>query len=112
MAAEDSFIHPKFYQDPVFFWENAGIKKLLDLREITSQTVWNNCYILRQRSTFFYPQLCYKGIHYVRDILDDRGKILNTGEKYTKSYYENIMIFKEITIMCFLKIIKIMFFTK
>ena len=24
-----------------------------------------------------------------------------TGEKYTKSYYENIMIFKEITIMCF-----------
>ena len=24
-----------------------------------------------------------------------------TGEKYTKSYYEHIMIFKEITIMCF-----------
>ena len=24
-----------------------------------------------------------------------------TGEKYTKSYYENIMIFKEITKMCF-----------
>ena len=36
----------------------------------------------------------------------------NTGEKYKKSYYENIMVFKEITMMCFLKIIKIMFLTK
>ena len=37
---------------------------------------------------------------------------LTTGEKYTKSCYENIMIFKEITIMCILKIIKMIFFTK
>ena len=38
--------------------------------------------------------------------------LLTTGEKYTKSYYENIMIFKEITTMCFLRIIKIMFLIK
>ena len=44
---------------------------------ITSQTVWNNFYILKQGNTLFYPQLCYKGIHYVRDIPGDYGKIMN-----------------------------------
>ena len=29
---------------------------------------------------------------------------LNAGEKYMKSYHENILIVKEITIMCFLNI--------
>ena len=38
--------------------------------------------------------------------------LVYTGEKYTKSYYENIMIFEEITTMYLLKIIKIMFFTE
>ena len=33
-------------------------------------------------------------------------------KNYTKYYYENIMIFKEITIMSSLKIINLMFFTK
>ena len=41
------------------------------------KTVWNNCYISKQGNTLFYPQLCYKGIQYVRDILDDHGKIMN-----------------------------------
>ena len=57
--------------------ENASIKEPSNLREIISQTVWNNCYILKQGNTLFYPQLCYKGIQYVRDILDDYGKIMN-----------------------------------
>ena len=34
---------------------------------------------------------------------------ISNGEKYTKSYYENIMIFKEITIMCFSKSSKLCF---
>ena len=53
------------------------VLKNLQTLEITSQTVWNNCYILKQGNTLFYPELCYRGIHYVRDILDDHGKILN-----------------------------------
>ena len=69
--------YPKFYQGLISFLENASIKEPSNIREITSQTVWNNCYILKQGNTLFYPQLCYRGIHYVRDILDDHGKILN-----------------------------------
>ena len=68
--------YPKFYQGLISLWEYFSIKKPSDLREITSQTVWNNCYILKQGKTLFYPQLWYKGIHYVRDILDDHRKIL------------------------------------
>ena len=37
----------------------------------------NNCYISKQGNILFYPQLCYKGIQYVRDILDYHGKIIN-----------------------------------
>ena len=51
--------YPKFYQDLISFWENAGIKELSNLRVITSQTVWNNFYILKQGNTLFYPQLCF-----------------------------------------------------
>ena len=69
--------YPKFYQGLISFWENASTKEPSNLREITSQTVWNNCYILKQRNTLFYPQLCCKGIQYARDILDDHGKIMN-----------------------------------
>ena len=68
--------YPKSYQGLISFWENACIKEPSNLRKIPSQTVWNNCYILKQGSTLFYPQLCYKGIQYVRDFLDDHGKIM------------------------------------
>ena len=69
--------YPKFYQGLISFWENASNKEPSNLREITSQTVSNNCYISKQGNTLFYPQFCYKGIQYVRDILDDHGKIMN-----------------------------------
>ena len=58
-----------------------------------------------QRGYNFVPEKVFSGIK------NDFCRVF-TGEKYRKSYYENIMIFKEITIMCFLKIIKIMFLTK
>ena len=37
--------YPKFYQGHISFWENASTKGPSNLGEITSQTVWNNCYI-------------------------------------------------------------------
>ena len=72
--------YPKSYQGLISFWENASIKEPSNPREITSQTVWNNCYILKQGNTLFYPQLCYKCIQYVSDILDDYGKIMDWQE--------------------------------
>ena len=79
-------LYPKFSQGIISFWENASIKEPVNLREITSQTVCNNCYILRQASTIFYSQLCYKGIHYVRDILHDHGKFLDWQSARIKFY--------------------------
>ena len=68
--------YPKFYLGLISFWEYACIKEPSDLRDMTSQIVWNNFYILKQGYTLFCPQLWYKGIHYVRNIPDDHGKIL------------------------------------
>ena len=55
---ENSFIS-KSLSSLISFWEYASIKELSDLSDITSQTVWNNCYILKQRYTLFCPQLWY-----------------------------------------------------
>ena len=42
---------PKFYQGLIYFWETAITKEPSNLREITSQTVWNNYYISKQGNT-------------------------------------------------------------
>ena len=47
--------YPKFYQGLISFRENASTKEPSNLREITSQTVWNNCFISKQGNTSFYP---------------------------------------------------------
>ena len=60
--------YPKFYKGLISFWETASTKEPSNLREITSQTVWNNYYISKQRNTLFYPQLCYKGIFNMLEI--------------------------------------------
>ena len=69
--------YPKFYNGLISFWETACTEEPSNLREITSQTIWNNYYISKQGNTLFNLQLCYKGIQYVRDIPDDHGKIMN-----------------------------------
>ena len=49
--------YPKYYLGLISFWEYASIKEPSGLRDFTSQTVWNNCYILKQGYTLFCPQL-------------------------------------------------------
>ena len=53
-----------------------------------------------------------KKVEKVITTLEDRIGHPFTGEKYTKSYYENIMIFKEITMCFFFKSSKLCFLQK
>ena len=92
-CAEQFSSFPKFYQELILFWENVCTEQPKDFQDIINQFIWNNKFILRDGDSIFYPSLHWKGLLYIRDLLDETGSFLNWSivkEKFSlrnENYY-------------------------
>ena len=63
--------YPEFYKSIVDLWIRISATYPQSDRDILSQALWNNKYILIKRKSIFFLEFYQKGINTINDLIDD-----------------------------------------
>ena len=76
-------LFPQFYQELVFIL--GSVSESSRISEIVGQCIWNNNYMLKQDSAFFYARLYKSSIMIIYDLIDIEGNLTDWSSEKIKS---------------------------